>query len=242
MSQTHINYNDKYYRELRFSGTGILNTRHSVSLSKKKDQYLSTENTLRLRAEGVNSGNIIELQVKILNESTWTTLGTLTGTETKTFDIRSWDQFRFEVTTFDAPGEATLHVSGFVATLNQDIDAADCVRICDSNGNEIILDLIDGSYAVPTVEAKTPCVPTITNETIAIANTIYSYTFTDGTKRFLIQHRDNGELEFAFENTLGSYITLPKGSTYTEEDMNLQGVTIYFRSDKVGTLEILEWS
>lgn len=242
MSQTHINYNDKYYREHRFSSSGIIETNNVPSLNKNKNQFLSTENTLRITVKDVNPGNVLEVQVKLLTETDWTTLGTVNGSTSSTFDIRSWDMVRYEVTTFDAPSTGMLYASGFIAPLEQSPDIADCVRICDSLGNEIELELVDGIYSLPTIEQKPPCAPTVTNATIAATNTIYSHTFTNGTKKIMIQQRESANVEFAFENTLASHISLPKGTTYTEENLNLQGVTIYFRSDKIGTLEILEWS
>lgn len=111
-----INYNDKYNRIIRFSSAGVINTRQeNSSLSKVKNQYLSTENLLRVAVEGVGATNEVEVQAKMLGQSTWTTLGTLKGNIGNVFDIGTWDQIRYEVTVADIVAvEGVIIASAFL--------------------------------------------------------------------------------------------------------------------------------
>jgi hypothetical protein len=241
MSQTHINYNDKYHRVIKFSQGGVITSAQSITLSRDKEQFLSTENTLRISCADVNANNVIELQVKLLSETTWTTLGSITGPTSKTFDISTWDQIRYNVSNFDAPGTGIMHVSGFVSQLNADASSADFVKITDTNGNDLVLELQDGKYVIPVTFNTPSTTPKISNLAIAVENTIYSVLFENNASKIMVQQRETGTVQISFDPAFSTYITLPNGTTYTESDLNLQGVTLYFRSTKTGTLEVLEW-
>lgn len=87
--------------------------------------------------------------------------------------------------------------------------------------------------------------PTIYNLSMPAANTEYSQALSNHTKKILIKTRDRtAQLRIAFieTNTATLYITLEPGSVYSSENLDLEGATIYLRSNKVSQIaEILEW-
>lgn len=87
-------------------------------------------------------------------------------------------------------------------------------------------------------------IPTIYNVNIAIGdiNVVQSLALTDGTKKLLLKHRNLGDIEFSFDAAMTSFITLPRGSSWSESDLFLDNETLYFRTNKVGIIEILEWA
>lgn len=87
--------------------------------------------------------------------------------------------------------------------------------------------------------------PTIYNLSMPTANTEYSQPLSTHTKKILIKTRDrtaNLRIAFVSGNTATLYVTLEPGSVYSEENLDLEGVTIYLRSNKASqTVEIFEW-
>lgn len=96
-----------------------------------------------------------------------------------------------------------------------------------------------------TATIEFPSSPNIYNIiTPVTANTETSQVLTNGTKQFTIRVRGESELKFSFVATESStkFITVPKRSSYTVNDINLSA-TIYFQVDKPSqVVEILEWS
>lgn len=84
--------------------------------------------------------------------------------------------------------------------------------------------------------------PRIVNKDYPAANAIQSIALSANTIKILIKHRDGGKLDFSFDSSLTTFITLPRGGVYSDEGFLLTGKTIYFRSPKVGTIELLEYS
>ncbi len=81
----------------------------------KGDEYeVFIENKIRFQAEGasVGGGNIVACEGKIRGSSTWTSLGTVTGTASAVVDISTYDYIRFNVTT--ASGTGSIIASGFI--------------------------------------------------------------------------------------------------------------------------------
>ena len=87
--------------------------------------------------------------------------------------------------------------------------------------------------------------PTIANTAMTTANTEYSYDIPDGTKRFSIKLRSlNKILKLAFiESTSGTtYISIPYGETYTENDVKAGPITLYFQTTaNTQVAEIKTW-
>lgn len=125
---------------------------------------------------------------------------------------------------------------------NTEIDAADGdnIAIKSSAGNELDID-VDGAITTKIKGANTP---TIVNIQTVLANTEYSYTFPNNTKRYRINTRNNAILQFAFISgqTNTQYIKINPGSYYEESGLDILTVTVYFRSNKAGEIvEILSW-
>lgn len=89
----------------------------------------------------------------------------------------------------------------------------------------------------PTVSTT----PNILNEAYEVANVIQSIALPANTKAFTIKHRDRGTVEFSFNSSLTTYLTIPRGGQAYEWDLKLNE-TLYFRSPRTGTIEILAWT
>lgn len=87
--------------------------------------------------------------------------------------------------------------------------------------------------------------PTIANTAMTSSNTEYSYDIPAGTKRFEIKLRAlNALLRLAFvEGASGTtYITIPYGSSYAENDVKAGPITLYFQSPTASQVaEIKTW-
>lgn len=86
---------------------------------------------------------------------------------------------------------------------------------------------------------------TIYNISVTLANTEISQALTTGTKRLAIRARTGAKIQFSFNATESStnYYTIPEGNEWDEEELNLNGKTIYLQCNKVPTVvEILEWT
>ena len=103
------------------------------------------------------------------------------------------------------------------------------------------------SVVTSTVRAKISKAtqPTIYNLSMPLANTEYSQALSSHTRKIMIKTRDRtAQLRIAFvaTNTATIFITIEGGAIYSEENLDLEGVTIYLRSNKsTQTVEILEW-
>ena len=92
------------------------------------------------------------------------------------------------------------------------------------------------------VQAK---VPTIYNLSMPTSGTEYAQALSANAKRIMVRSRDRtAQIRFAFVsgNTSTTWITIEPGAVYSEENLDLEGVTIYLRSNKSSqVVEILEW-
>lgn len=87
--------------------------------------------------------------------------------------------------------------------------------------------------------------PTIYNVSMPLANTEYSQSLSNNTKRLLIRCRTRSDIRFAFQpgHTATTYVTLKGGAVYSEENLDLDGATIYLRSTEAAQIvEILQWT
>jgi hypothetical protein len=76
-------------------------------------------------------------------------------------------------------------------------------------------------------------------------NTEFSQALNNGVKKLIIRTRGNGNLQVCFEsgNSNIEFFTIPCGATYSEDNLNLNGVTLYLQTNKASeVIEILEWS
>lgn len=93
---------------------------------------------------------------------------------------------------------------------------------------------------------ENPRSPIIYNVTITDANTEYSQLLPTGTKKLTVKLRGTSALlKIAFENTKSgtTYITVPYGSSFNADDIDMNGITIYVQSPTAAqTCEILAWT
>lgn len=83
----------------------------------------------------------------------------------------------------------------------------------------------------------------IENIVMPLANTEYSFTLPDNTKRFTIKLReDNAELKIKYSSG-GDYFILNRGNSYDEMELDTNNVTIYFETTYTGkNVELIYWS
>ena len=83
--------------------------------------------------------------------------------------------------------------------------------------------------------------PTIANTTMTSADTEYNYTLPAGTIRFEIKLRaQNALLKLAFVSGESgtTYVTIPYGASYAENDVKAGGRLLYFQSQ--GSSQVCE--
>lgn len=95
-------------------------------------------------------------------------------------------------------------------------------------------------------ELKEATIPVVYNVTCVAANTEYSQALPTNCKRFTIQSR-NKTHDFKISFTPGQsgtvYFSLPGGSSYFEELVNMTGKTLYFQSPSAGAvMEFVAWT
>jgi hypothetical protein len=88
--------------------------------------------------------------------------------------------------------------------------------------------------------------PKIVNTTLASANTEYSFTLPQSTKKFTIQGQDDNLLKISFtEGQSGTtYFSIFDGASHSEDNLNVSGggLTIYVQSPDAGAIvECLYW-
>ena len=85
--------------------------------------------------------------------------------------------------------------------------------------------------------------PTIYNVVVANAATEESQALSAKVKAFTIRVRGIANLQFAYVSTESGtkFITVPKGSSYSKDNLNFTG-TLYFQTDEDSqVVEIEEW-
>ena len=103
------------------------------------------------------------------------------------------------------------------------------------------------STVTTTARAKivSAATPTIYNISMPTAGSEYSQPLSNGTKKILVRARVRSQIRLAFSSggTSTFWITLEPGVVYYEENLDLNGVTIYLQSTAASQVtEILEWS
>lgn len=119
----------------------------------------------------------------------------------------------------------------------------DGVFIADKDsGNKLKVEA-DGSINVNSGASKTPIIQTFNITSL----TEQSIILPVSTKRFLIKVRDYAcVMNIAFEagETSVDYLTVPRGCSYSEENLNLTTLyrTIYFKTNKINVIvECVSW-
>jgi len=116
----------------------------------------------------------------------------------------------------------------------------------DTSSQEVFTAVKTSPDTSPTSGITTA--PTPYNITLTVADTQYSQLLPAGTKKIAFQNRNNNTLRFAFLTgkvavPTGDYFTVKPGQNFTEIDLNLQAVTLYFASDNAGdVVELVAWT
>jgi hypothetical protein len=100
-----------------------------------------------------------------------------------------------------------------------------------------------GNIVVNTGAASNP---TVTNVSMTLAATEYSFALPTNTRKFSIRVRldDNKApiLQVYYSPGGASYLSINPGGVYSETDMALSGITIYFKCSLPGRVaEIVSW-
>jgi hypothetical protein len=118
-----IGHDTKFHRRYTIDASGVL--------SDPENGKVFEEEVIRVIISGVGLTNVINLEVKLLDQTSWTVLEVLTGEVNKVIDISTWDQVRFNVTVLDGTGR--LEVSGFYDSLqhliSKDSEGRDTLRV-----------------------------------------------------------------------------------------------------------------
>ena len=102
------------------------------------------------------------------------------------------------------------------------------------------------STVTTTARAKivSAATPTIYNISMPLAGNEYSQLLSNGTKKILVRMRNRAKLRIAFVSgdTFTLWVTVEPGAVYFEENLDLNGATIYLQSQEASQVaEILEW-
>ena len=115
-----LNFNEgNFNRRLAIDSSGILGGDDGAEGYKVRG-----ETQIRVSTTSLAPANVVEVQVKLLNEDTWTALGTINGNTSTTFDITTWDQIRFDCSTYSGSA-GTLAVSAFFFRLSSSSGSTD---------------------------------------------------------------------------------------------------------------------
>lgn len=95
---------------------------------------------------------------------------------------------------------------------------------------------------VTTIVIAGATVPGIANVSMPSAATEYSFSLPTDTKRFMIKLRGSASFQLAYETAAAEWLTVPAGNWYSEGDVALTGVTLYFQSAAASQVaEIVYW-
>jgi hypothetical protein len=84
--------------------------------------------------------------------------------------------------------------------------------------------------------------PTLVNIATA-ANTETSYALPANTKKLIIKARGSSVTKLTYTSGASgtTYITISPGSVYEEIGILTSGITLYFQTSKIDTVEIVTW-
>lgn len=145
-------------------------------------------------------------------------------------------------------GERRLRTDSLATISDMDIavdldPAEDGVFIADKDsGNKLKVES-DGSINVNAGASKTPTIQTFNITSLSEQNIVLPVN----TKKFLLKVRDYPcSMRVAFEpgDTSVDYLTVPRGCSYSEENLNLTTLyrTIYFTTSKINVIvECVSW-
>jgi len=110
------------------------------------------------------------------------------------------------------------------------------------------LDIGGDGASVPVTDLALPATtPTVYNKTLTSVDTEYSQALTANTREFRFRCRTLYDVRYSFSTgkvavPTAPWLTLPAGSDYWCDGVNLPATTIYFATDQAGVImEIEEW-
>jgi len=197
---------------------------------------IKEENILRVISKDVVGDYIIKGSLVGQTEKVPLYVGT--GTVDTTIDITLYDRLFLESSTPLTAGE--LAISAFLTPNNvsMSLTGGDSTAANQVVANDLL------SQVLAELQGDLNCseTPTIINLDITVASSVFMVDLPLDCKKFSIRHRDRGRVEFAFESSLATYATIPKGNSFCESDVCLVNKTIYLRSNVAGTIEIIAWT
>jgi len=114
-----------------------------------------------------------------------------------------------------------------------------------SDGKLAVKVIVKNSNAQPVFTAPSLSAPVITNLSLPTLNTEVDHTLQTNLRKLRVKNQGNGRLQFSFVDTESGtkFITIPPGSEYIEDGLNLAAGTLHIQSNKNNqTVEILEWA
>lgn len=197
---------------------------------------IKEENILRIVSDSVVGDYIIK--GSLIGQTDKIPLYVGTGTVDTTIDITLYDRLFIESSSPLTSGQ--LAVSAFLTPNNvsMSLTGGDATA-----ANQVVAnDLLSQVLAELTRDVNCAETPELINLNITVANSIFMIDLPLDCKRFSIRHRDRGRVEFAFESSLATHFTIPKGNTFSESGLCLVNRTIYLRADKTGAIEVIAWT
>jgi len=132
-----ITHDDKFHRKFRIGASGDVIDQGS-KLDSGIGNLLTVENHLRIVTEGLGVANSIEVRARMLDESSWNTIATITGNDTEIVDITTYEVIHFHVTTYDA-SEGYLIVTGFVKNAPPGLsESMQLITLVDTSSSDFI--------------------------------------------------------------------------------------------------------
>ena len=78
------------------------------------------EGRIRIVVSNVDASHVLTIRAKLLTQTAWTNIDTMTGNGSEVFDFTTWDQIQIETTTYGGtPG--VFYISGFFYDLNEGV-------------------------------------------------------------------------------------------------------------------------
>lgn len=139
----------------------------------KTDGYeVYGETTLRVTPVGVGGTNVVDIEGRLEGETTWTSIGTVTGTTSDTFDMSTYDYIRFNQTTSDGTGEVIA--SGFFNQVGSLAGSAASVAfktIQTDAGTSPVADSAEDTLTITSSDASVTITGNSTTDTIDLSVT-----------------------------------------------------------------------
>lgn len=198
-------------------------------------QVISDQTQLNLKLVGLLGD--LDIQAKLIGDKEWTTLYSGTGTDFEKIDIADYDELRLISADNLSTGKIIFSTFRLSYTSIDSIatgGGGDATAANQAVANDLLNQILQDNDFSKT--------PVVTNLPVSAIGTIYNVVLPMNTRKFIIRHRDKGNIEFSFESNLSSYFTVNKGCSFSEQDLYLTGENLYLRSDKTGTIEIITWT